>query len=216
MVEKKKAGAKRTTAAATTKSTKARAAVKSKPAAKAKSGVAKSKTAAKTTAKTATKSTVKASTKAAVAKSSSARRASLPPPPSDANSRRRDEAKKIAIAVAVAALDKKAERVEIVDIGEKVDYADYLVVMTGRSDRQVLAIASGIEESVKKSAGIRTRGREGLPAGHWVLMDLGDVIVHIFLDEARKYYDLEGLWMDAPRVPTPAFVPQGAPGIPSE
>ena len=105
---------------------------------------------------------------------------------------------------------------EIVDIGEKVDYADYLVVMTGRSDRQVLAIAQGIEDSVRKSAGVRTRGREGVSAGHWVLMDLGDVIVHIFLDEARKYYDLEGLWMDAPRVPTPAFVPQNVSANPIE
>jgi len=137
---------------------------------------------------------------------SAAKRTSLPPPaPTDAAGLRRQSAKKLAIAIAVAALDKKAERVEIVDIGEKVDYADYLVVMTGRSDRQVVAIASGIEESIKKSGG-KTHGREGTQQGHWVLIDFGDVIAHVFLDEARKYYDLEGLWMDAPRVPTPAFV----------
>jgi ribosome-associated protein len=188
LAEEKKAGGKRgAVKGSAAKGGKARTGSKSKSgaAAKPKSGAAKSKA------------------------PKAPRRPSLPPP-SDANTRRRDEAKKLAIAVAIAALDKKAERVEIVDIGEKVDYADYLVVMTGRSDRQVLAIAQGIEESVHKSAGVRTRGREGLPAGHWVLMDLADVIVHIFLDEARKYYDLEGLWMDAPRVPTPAFVPQTA------
>lgn len=192
MAEEKKAGGKR---GASKGSAGAAKGGKSRTAGKSKSGAA--------TAASAKPKSVAAKSKPA----KSPRRVSLPPP-SDANTRRREEAKKLAIAVAVAALDKKAERVEIVDIGEKVDYADYLVVMTGRSDRQVLAIAQGIEESVHKSAGVRTRGREGLPAGHWVLMDLGDVIVHIFLDEARKYYDLEGLWMDAPRVPTPAFVPQ--------
>jgi ribosome-associated protein len=198
LADEKKAGGKRGTAkgsAGAAKGSKARTASKSKASggasAKPKAGSAKAKA------------------------PKPARRVSLPPP-SDANTRRREEAKKLAIAVAVAALDKKAERVEIVDIGEKVDYADYLVVMTGRSDRQVLAIAQGIEESIQKSAGIRTRGREGLPAGHWVLMDLGDVIVHIFLDEARKYYDLEGLWMDAPRVPTPSFVPPNVGTGPTE
>lgn len=149
---------------------------------------------------------------AGAAKPPKAARASLPPPPPDANSRRREEAKKLAIQVAIAALDKKADRVEIVDIGEKVDYADYLVVMTGRSDRQVVAIAQGIEEAVARSGG-RTRGREGLREGHWGLIDFGDVIVHVFLDEARKYYDLEGLWLDAPRVPTPSFLPAKMPSF---
>jgi ribosome-associated protein len=141
------------------------------------------------------------------AKPRTARRASLPPPARlDPATARREHAKGTALAIAVAALDKKAERVEIVDIGEKVDYADYLVVMTGRSDRQVVAIAQGIEEALDKKK-ISTRGREGVAQGHWVLIDVGDVIVHIFLEEARRYYDLEGLWLDAPRVPTPAFVP---------
>jgi ribosome-associated protein len=121
--------------------------------------------------------------------------------------RRREAAKTTALAIALAALDKKAERVEIVDISEKVDYADYLVVMTGRSDRQVVAIAQGIEEALEKT-GVKTVGMEGLSQGHWVLIDYGDVIVHVFLDEARRFYDLEGLWIDAPRVPTPSFVAQ--------
>jgi len=102
--------------------------------------------------------------------------------------------------VAQAALEKKAERVEIVDVVDKVDYADYLVLMTGRSDRQVVAIAQGIEEAVERS-GTRTQGREGVQQGHWVLVDFGDVVAHVFLEEARRYYDLDGLWLDAPRVP---------------
>ena len=186
LADTKKAVAKRGSAKSTV----------SAPKAKSESAGSKSKTAAKSSAKK------------GAAKPSGSRRASLPPPaPTDATTLRRESAKRLAIEIAVSALDKKAERVEIVDIGEKVDYADYLVVMTGRSDRQVVAIASGIEESIKKAGG-KTHGREGVQQGHWVLIDFGDVIAHVFLDEARKYYDLEGLWMDAPRVPTPTFVPK--------
>lgn len=198
---KKKAGAKRGGAKSTVVASKAKSTSGAKAKAKARPAVKP-----KPVAKSAAKPTVKPKKPAASAVK--AKRTSLPPPaPTDAAGLRRQSAKKLAIAIAVAALDKKAERVEIVDIGEKVDYADYLVVMTGRSDRQVVAIASGIEESIKKSGG-KTHGREGTQQGHWVLIDFGDVIAHVFLDEARKYYDLEGLWMDAPRVPTPAFVSQ--------
>ena len=202
MAETKKSGAKRGGAKSTAGASKAKSTggAKAKPLAKSAA-----KSTAKRTAKPAAKPTHKPKKKPAPS-AVKAKRTSLPPPaPTDAAGLRRQSAKKLAIAIAVAALDKKAERVEIVDIGEKGDYADYLVVMTGRSDRQVVAIASGIEESIKKSGG-KTHGREGTQQGHWVLIDFGDVIAHVFLDEARKYYDLEGLWMDAPRVPTPAFV----------
>jgi ribosome-associated protein len=190
-VEEKKKQSKRTT-------TKARAG-----SARAKAGTAKSGAAAGTKARAKAGT---ASTGTAAKKKAAGKKTSLPPPATDASALRREASKRTALDIAHAALDKKAERVEIVDIGEKVDYADYLVVMTGRSDRQVVAIANGIEEALEKR-GVRTVGREGLPQGHWVLLDYSDVIVHIFLDEARKYYDLEGLWMDAPRVPTPAFTP---------
>jgi ribosome-associated protein len=181
-----------------------------RPAAKRPAG--KSTPAGKTTSAARARGAASAATgaKKKPAVPASARRASVPPPSPaakpDRTQLRRESAKKTALAIALAALDKKADRVEIVDIGEKVDYADYLVVMTGRSDRQVVAIAQGIEAALEQ-AGNRTVGLEGLPQGHWVLIDYGDVIVHVFLDEARKYYDLEGLWMDAPRVPTPSFVP---------
>jgi ribosome-associated protein len=136
------------------------------------------------------RSVIKPKKKKPAAKTSLA--TALPSKP-DPLAARREASKKTALAVAVAALDKKAERIEIVDL-------------TGRSDRQVVAIAEGIEEALKQK-GVKTVGREGLPQGHWVLLDYSDVIVHVFLDEARKYYDLEGLWMDAPRVPTPVFSP---------
>jgi ribosome-associated protein len=113
-----------------------------------------------------------------------------------------DGARELAILVATAALDKKAAGLEILDVAGKVDYADFLVLMTGRSDRQVVALAQGIEEALRLK-GKRALSVEGLPHAHWVLMDFGDVVVHVFQDEARGLYDLEGLWMDARRIPVP-------------
>jgi ribosome-associated protein len=113
-----------------------------------------------------------------------------------------EAARETARAIAVAALDKKAVGLEILDVAGRVDYADFLVVMTGRSDRHAHALAQGIEESLKKQ-GLRPLAVEGLPHGSWVLMDFGDVVVHVFQDEARQLYDIEGLWLDARRLPVP-------------
>ena len=110
------------------------------------------------------------------------------------------EARTLALAIAEAGLDKKALHAEVIDLQGKVDYADYVVVMSGRSSRQVGAIAKGIEGSIKKKLGRRCLGVEGLPQGSWVLMDFSDVIVHIFHEDTRGYYDLESLWIDAARV----------------
>jgi ribosome-associated protein len=113
-----------------------------------------------------------------------------------------DRARSLAITIAVAALDKKAVGLEILDVAGRVDYADFLVLMTGRSDRQVVALAQGIEEALGEK-GTRPLSVEGLPHASWVLMDFGDVVVHVFQDEARSLYDIEGLWMDARRVAVP-------------
>ena len=112
-----------------------------------------------------------------------------------------DAAKRVALAIAEAGLDKKAVNVEIIDVLGKVDYADYLVVMSGRSDRQVAALARGIEEDVEAKTKTKCLGVEGASQGRWVLMDFGDVVVHIFHEDVRGYYDIESLWMDAARVP---------------
>ena len=117
------------------------------------------------------------------------------PPTSDPKAGR-----ELALLVAEAALDKKAGRIEIIDVRGKVDYTDYVVVMSGRSDRQVAAIARGIEEDLKLKHGTRCSGVEGLPQGSWVLLDFGDVVVHIFHQDTRGFYDIEGLWLDAERV----------------
>jgi ribosome-associated protein len=111
-----------------------------------------------------------------------------------------EDARHLAIAIAVAALEKKAVGLEILDVAGRVDYADFLVIMTGRSDRQVQALAQGIEEALKKK-GKRVLAVEGLPHASWVLMDYGDVVVHVFQDDARSLYDIEGLWLDARRLP---------------
>jgi len=111
------------------------------------------------------------------------------------------EARRLALGIAEAALDRKAVNVEIIDVVGKVDYTDYVIVMSGRSDRQVSALAKNVAGDVAGKLGVKALSVEGLPLASWVLMDFGDVIVHIFHEDTRGYYDLETLWIDAPRVP---------------
>jgi len=113
-----------------------------------------------------------------------------------------NESRDLALVVATAALEKKALAVEILDVVGKVDYADFLVLMTGRSNRQVDALAQAVEEACAKKKK-RALSVEGLPHAAWVLLDFGDVVVHIFQEEARGLYDIEGLWLDAARLPVP-------------
>ncbi len=91
---------------------------------------------------------------------------------------------------------------EIIDVAGRIDYADFLILMTGRSDRHVVALAQGIEDALSK-VGKRPLSTEGLPHARWVLMDFGDVVVHVLQEEARGTYDLDGLWIDARRIPVP-------------
>ena len=118
---------------------------------------------------------------------------STPPPPEA-------EARELALAVAGTALENKALSVEIIDVRGKVDYSDYVIVMSGRGERHVIALAGHIEETMQRDRGARCIGIEGMPHGTWLLMDYGDVIVHIFHQDTRGYYDLETLWIDAARV----------------
>jgi ribosome-associated protein len=113
-----------------------------------------------------------------------------------------DESREIAILIAIAGIEKKASGLEVIDVAGRVDYADFLVLMSGRSDRHVTALASSIEEALRKR-NKRALAVEGLPHANWVLMDFGDVVVHVFQDDARSAYDIDALWMDARRVPVP-------------
>lgn len=117
------------------------------------------------------------------------------------------ESKQVALAIAAAALEHKALNVEIIDVQGKVDYSDYVVVMSGRSDRQVASLGKNIEKALQQEHAVRCSGIEGTPHGTWLLMDYGDVIVHIFHEDTRGYYDLETLWIDAARIPAPDAAP---------
>jgi ribosome-associated protein len=100
------------------------------------------------------------------------------------------------------ALEKKAYDLTLIDIGPSSSIADYFLICTGRSDTQVQAIAQSIEENLA-AIGIRPRSIEGLGRSQWVLMDYGDVVVHVFQEEARSFYDLERLWARCPVVTLP-------------
>lgn len=99
------------------------------------------------------------------------------------------------IAVA-AAEDKKAVRVVALNLKEVSLVADYFVICSGNSDTQVQAIATEIRKQAEKN-GTRVRGIEGMETARWVLIDLGDVIVHVFHRDERDYYSIERLWSDA-------------------
>jgi ribosome-associated protein len=110
--------------------------------------------------------------------------------------------KEKAILCARAALDHKAIDLAILEVKNLSSFADYFVISSGNSDRQVQAIASHIEEKLGKR-GLHPLGIEGKREGRWVLLDYGDVVIHIFYDPIREFYDLERLWSDAPRVELP-------------
>jgi ribosome-associated protein len=98
-----------------------------------------------------------------------------------------------------AVLERKAFDVVVLDLRGLVAFADTFIICSGRSHRQVSAIAEFVEQDLK-AEGIRPLGVEGLREGHWVLMDYGDVVIHIFYEPIRIFYDLEGLWSDAKRI----------------
>jgi len=103
-----------------------------------------------------------------------------------------------------AVLGKKALDVVILNVGGLTSLADAFIICSGRSNRQVTAIAEYIRTTLKKE-GLTPLSIEGLKEGHWVLMDYGNVVIHVFYDSVRRFYDLEGLWVDAPRISTPAL-----------
>ena len=114
-----------------------------------------------------------------------------------------DPSRAKALACARAAIDKKAENLKVLELTELSGFTDYFVICSGVSDRQVQAIADSVG-SAMDSAGHDLLSAEGYGDGRWVLMDFGDIVVHVFLDALREYYDLENLWADAPRVKIPS------------
>jgi ribosome-associated protein len=102
-----------------------------------------------------------------------------------------------------AAQDKKAQHITVLDLNELSAFAQYFVVCSGESTPQLEAISDAIEERLD-SHGVKLAHREGRTGAEWVLLDYGRVVVHIFSERARLYYDLERLWRSAPRTDVPA------------
>lgn len=96
--------------------------------------------------------------------------------------------------------DKLARDIVILDVEDLVGYASHFVVVSGRSERQVQSLAEHAKDQMRATHGLRPLSVEGLQGGRWALVDFGDVVVHIFREDDRDFYDLEGLWHDAPRV----------------
>jgi ribosome-associated protein len=116
-----------------------------------------------------------------------------------ADERERRESLATAKAAIAAALEKKGVEPVLIDVCGRSSYADFIVVVSGRSDRQVDAIAEGVCEAMT-ARGHRPIGREGAGNGRWVLIDFADVVVHVFYHPLREVFDIESLWIDAPRV----------------
>lgn len=101
------------------------------------------------------------------------------------------------------ALDKKAQDPVMLEVGDLVGYAEVFVIVSARNPRQVRAIAEGVRTALKNEQHIQPVGIEGLESSKWVLVDYDDVVLHVFLEGTRSFYDLEGLWAEAPRLPVP-------------
>ena len=108
----------------------------------------------------------------------------------------------VAAAIAEYASDRKALDIVQLDLRGTIDYTDYFVICTGRTDRQAKAIHDAIHQGMKSEHGLLPRRVEGFPEAHWILMDYLDVIVHVFTPEVRDYYRLEQLWGEAPSSPS--------------
>jgi ribosome-associated protein len=106
----------------------------------------------------------------------------------------------LARIAARAAADKKAERPVILDVAAQFGIVGAFMICSASNDRQIRTIADEVERRVKEAGGGGPVRIEGLDAAAWVLMDYGDLVVHIFDEEWRSYYDLERLWKDAARV----------------
>lgn len=105
-----------------------------------------------------------------------------------------------------AASDKKAQDIVAIDVAELLVITDYFVICTGNTDIQAKAIADEVEDRLREEGGVKPIGREGLPEAKWILLDFGDLVIHVFQPEEREFYRLEKLWSDAERLKLPLEV----------
>ncbi len=111
-----------------------------------------------------------------------------------------DEVRRRSVTAARAAAAKVGAGTVILEVGAVLAITDYFVITSGANARQVRTIAEEVEAKVAEAGGPRPLRVEGLDDARWVLLDYGDFVVHVFLDEVRRYYDLERLWADAPKL----------------
>ena len=121
------------------------------------------------------------------------------------------QSKDIALIAAEAASDKKGEDILALDVSQLLVVTEYFVIITGRTNIQVRAIADEVEEQLRAKAAEKPIGREGFGEDKWILLDYGDVVVHVFQPTERDFYRLEKLWGDAPRLELPASVTGATP-----
>jgi len=121
------------------------------------------------------------------------------------------DAEQRATRIAQAAMERRAEDVVVLDMRGLMSICDFFVVCNGRSRLHVEAIADEVEEQMREM-GVKPWHREGIPDSSWVITDYGDVVVHVFEPEARVFYNLEGLWGDAPRLDVPEPAPAAQAG----
>ncbi|MFL5307705.1 MAG: ribosome silencing factor [Polyangia bacterium] len=107
--------------------------------------------------------------------------------------------RELAVVAMDAALDKRALDPVLIDVSGMGSYTDFIGIVSGRSDRQVDAIAESVSQTMK-ARGIYALGREGSGNGRWTLLDFGAFVIHVFYHPVREFYDLESLWIEAPRV----------------
>ncbi|AQX80065.1 ribosome silencing factor [Plantibacter sp. VKM Ac-2885] len=110
---------------------------------------------------------------------------------------------------ATAAESKGGEDLVALDVSGPLPFVDAFLLVTGRSERNVVAIAGEVEDRLNAS-GVKTLRREGKSEGRWILLDFGEVVVHVFHEEERMYYSLERLWKDCPVIPLVSSAPQPA------
>ena len=109
------------------------------------------------------------------------------------------ETRELAVAAMEAALDKHALEPVLIDVSAMGSYTDFIGIVSGRSDRQVDAIAEHVCQAMK-ARGLQLLGQEGTGNGRWTLLDFGAFVIHVFYHPVREFYDLESLWIEAPRV----------------
>ena len=113
-----------------------------------------------------------------------------------------DSGEGLAVVVARAAEAMSASDIVILDVGDSMPLTQYFILGTGLNVRHLKSVVNDLQRAMK-NRGVRRRGLEGYPGGNWVLLDLGDVVVHLFIEESRKFYDLELLWGDSRRCELP-------------